>query len=393
MKPDVEKAKSFKNIPPYMFAEIDRMIEKAKKDGVDVINFGMGDPDLPTPDHLIEIMQKEVADPSTHGYPDYLGNSDFRESVADWYKERFSVQLDPKREIISLIGSKEGLAHLPLCFINRGDKALIPDPGYPVYETSIIMAGGEPVSVPLRPENDYLVDFSEIGNEILQQAKFIFLNYPNNPTGAVADLDFYREAAARAKKYNFFIIHDAAYSEIGLDGFTPPSFLEVEGGKQVAIEFGSLSKTFNMTGWRLGWALGNEELVEALGTIKTNIDSGVFEAIQRTGTAALRGDKTCTQNARKVYKRRRDLLVNGLKKLGLPAKPNRGAFYMWVKIPSGYENSQEFSREVFEKTGVFFTPGIGYGDQGKNYVRIALTVTRDTIKEAVDRLDRHFDWS
>ncbi len=390
MEVNIERADRVKNLPPYFFAEIDKMIDRAKEEGVDVISFGIGDPDLPTPDHIVTAMKEAVSDPSTHSYPSYEGLYEFREAVSNWYDERFSVDLDPEAEIVSLIGSKEGLAHFPFCYINKGDLALVPDPSYPVYETAVVMAGGSTVSLPMTPENNFLVDLSEVSEEKLSRAKLLFINYPNNPTGAVANREFFREIVDYARKYEFLVVHDAAYSEIGFDGHKPPSFLEVEGAKEVGIEFGSLSKTFNMTGWRLGWALGNEEMIDALSTIKTNVDSGVFEAIQRAGITALRGDKSCVEKMQEVYKKRRDLLVSGLNDLGWDVRPNKGSFYLWIEIPESYEDSQEFSEDVFKETGVFLTPGIGYGDAGERFVRLALTVTEERIKEALDRLEEFF---
>lgn len=390
MRIDIDSAKRVKDLPPYLFAEIDEMIEQAKDNGVDVINFGIGDPDLPTPDHIVNAMKEAVMDPATHSYPSYEGMIEYRKAVANWYEERFSVDIDPATEVISLIGSKEGLANFPLCYINPGDLALIPDPSYPVYKTAVLLAGGETISLPLKTENDFLVDLDSVKNEYLNKAKLIYLNYPNNPTGAIADRSFFKKIVDYAQEYNFIVVHDAAYSEIGLDGYQPPSLLEVEGAREVGIEFGSLSKTFNMTGWRIGWVLGNSEIIDTLSTIKTNIDSGVFEAIQRAGITALKGDKTCVDDTISIYEKRRDLLVSGLNKIGWDIEPNIASFYLWMGIPENFSDSKEFSQYIFEKTGVFFTPGIGYGEEGKNYVRIALTVSEDRIKEALKRLEEEF---
>jgi len=386
-KINFEKSRRIENLPPYLFAEIDQMIEEAKSEGVDVISFGVGDPDLPTPGHIVESMKKAVEDPETHSYPSYQGMEEFRAAVADFYRERFGVELDHGDEIISLIGSKEGLAHIPFCYINPGDKAIVPDPSYPVYETSIIMAGGDPIIVPLKKENDFLPDLTDLDEEKLKKTRLIFLNYPNNPTGATASLDFFREIVDLAQKYEFMVIHDSAYSEIYFGQNKPPSLLQVEGGKEVGIEFGSLSKTFNMTGWRLGWAAGKSEIVEALGTFKTNVDSGVFEAIQRAGITALGSSKDCVKEATKTFKNRRDLLVKGLNSLGWDVNKNQATYYIWAEIPEAYEDSQEFSRHIFSETGVFFTPGIGYGEEGRDFVRLALTVSEDRIEEALERLD------
>ncbi len=381
-----EKSKRMKNLPPYLFAEIDRMIEKARDEGVDVIDFGVGDPDLPTPDHIVRAMKKAVDDPSTHGYPSYEGMEEFRTAVGNFYSDRFNVDLDPGKEIISLIGSKEGLAHIPFCYLNPGDIALVPDPAYPVYKTSVVMAGGEPITLPLKAENDFLPDLAELDEETLRSARLIYLNYPNNPTGATADLGFFQEVVDLAREYEFIVIHDSAYSEIYFEENKPPSLLQAAGAREVGIEFGSLSKTFNMTGWRLGWTAGNSEIVETLGTLKTNIDSGVFKAIQRAGITALEQSRDCVEEASKIFKERRDLLVQGLNELGWNVEANPATYYVWARIPEKYEDSQEFSRHIFEKTGVFFTPGMGYGEQGRRFVRMALTVKKERIKEALERL-------
>ncbi|MGM0420389.1 MAG: LL-diaminopimelate aminotransferase [Bacillota bacterium] len=382
----MEQAKRISDLPPYLFAEIDKMINNAKADGVDVISFGIGDPDKPTPEFIVESMIKSVQDPATHSYPSYEGLLEYRTAVTDWYKKRFGVNLDPEKEVISLIGSKEGLAHLPFCFVNPGDTALVPDPGYPVYKTAVLLAGGEVEFVPLKKENDFLVDLSQVDEKTLQQTKLLFLNYPNNPTAATANKEFFAEMISYAKKYDFIIAHDSAYTEVSFGEEEPLSFLELDGAKEVGIEFGSLSKTFNMTGWRIGWAVGNREVIEALGRIKTNIDSGIFEAIQRAGITALEGDGTAVEEACEMYKRRRDLVVSELNGLGWQVPKNKASFYIWAEVPAGFSSGEEFSKQVFQKTGVFFTPGIGYGEEGKNYVRIALTIPERRIEEAVTRL-------
>ncbi|ACL69908.1 LL-diaminopimelate aminotransferase [Halothermothrix orenii] len=381
----MENADRIKNLPPYLFAEIDKMIARAKKEGVDVISFGIGDPDQPTPDNIINKMIEAVKDPSTHSYPSYEGMYEYRKTVADWYKNNYGRELDPDKEVVSLIGSKEGIAHLPFCYINPGDIALVPDPGYPVYKTSVLLAGGKPVQVPLVEENNFLPDLKAIDEDIARKAKLFFINYPNNPTGAIAPEEFYEELIDFADKYDIIIAHDAAYSEIGLDGYNPPSFMQFEGAKKVGIEFNSLSKPFNMTGWRVGWAVGRSDVIESLGRIKTNIDSGIFEAIQYAGIEALTGPEDNIEKMTELYSKRRDLLVEGLRELGWEVPVNKATFYIWAKVPEGY-NSTEFSTHVFEKTGIFFTPGNGYGEFGEGYVRIALTVTEERIKEALERL-------
>lgn len=381
----METANRIKNLPPYLFAEIDKMINSAKEKGVDVISFGIGDPDLPTPDNIVARMIEAVQDPSTHSYPSYEGLYEYRRAVSEWYNRKYNIKLDPDKEIVSLIGSKEGIAHLPFCYINKDDIALVPDPGYPVYKTSVILAGGQTEIVPLLEENDFLPDLDSIDPEIARRAKLFFLNYPNNPTGAIANEDFFQRLIDFAHKYDVIIAHDAAYSEIGLDGYNPPSFLQFDGAKEIGIEFNSLSKPFNMTGWRIGWAAGREDVIEALGRIKTNIDSGIFEAVQYAGIEALNSAEENIIKMNKLYTKRRDLIVEGLQELGWDVKKNMASFYLWAKVPEGY-SSTEFSTHIFEKTGVFFTPGIGYGQNGEGFVRIALTVAEDKIKEALKRL-------
>ncbi|MBF8436636.1 LL-diaminopimelate aminotransferase [Halanaerobiaceae bacterium Z-7014] len=382
----MEEAKRVKNLPPYLFAEIDKMINKAKENGVDVISFGIGDPDQPTPNYIVDSMIEAVQDPSTHSYPSYEGLYEYRDAVTNWYNERFSVDLDPDTEVISLIGSKEGIAHLPFCYINQDDYALVPDPGYPVYNTASLLAGGKVEKLPLKKENNFLVDLDSVDEEILKKAKLLFLNYPNNPTAATANEDFFKEMISYAKKYDFIIAHDSAYSEIYYEDNKPLSFLEVEGARDVGIEFGSLSKSFNMTGWRVGWAVGNEKIIDALGRIKTNIDSGIFEAIQKSAITALNGNGSAIESTCDIYKNRRNKIVDGLNELGWNINKNTATFYIWAEIPDSYSTGEEFSKKVFEETGVFFTPGIGYGDEGNKYVRIALTVNESRIEEALERL-------
>jgi len=382
----MENSNRIKNLPPYLFAEIDRMINEAKADGMDVINFGIGDPDQPTPENIVNKMKEAIQDPTTHSYPSYEGLAEFRTAVSRRYEKRFDVDLDPETEVVSLIGSKEGIAHLPLCYINPGDSALVPDPGYPVYKTSILLSDGNPIMMPLLEENDFLPDLDSIKEEDAEKAKIMYLNYPNNPTGAMASFEFFEKVIDFAKQYNIIIAHDAAYTDIYLDEEVPHSILEVEGAKDVAIEFNSLSKPYNMTGWRIGWACGKEDVIESLGRLKTNIDSGIFEAIQYAGIEALYNSEDSIKEVTELYKERRDLLVEGLSKLGWEVKPNKASFYLWIDVPEDIDSS-EFSKRLFKKTGVFFTPGVGWGDHGENYLRIALTVELERIKEALQRIE------
>jgi len=378
-------AQRIQTIPPYLFAEINKKKEEALKRGVDIINLGMGSPDQPTPDNIIEKLRESVKDPKTHDYPPYAGTAEFRRAVALWYKNRFRVDLDPDKEVMALIGSKEGIAHVFLAFIDPGDFSLIPDPGYPVYKTGTLFANGFPYTMPLLEENDFLPDLEEIDEEIAQRAKLMFINYPNNPTAAVANKDFFEKVVKFAKKYDILVCHDFAYSEMTFDDYKANSFLEVEGAKEVGIEFHSLSKTYNMTGWRLGFVAGNKEAISALSIIKTNIDSGVFKAIQQAGTEALTGPQDNIEKMNKIYTGRRNVVINGLNKLGWNLKPTKATFYIWIPTLNGM-NSIDFANLLLEKCGVIVTPGIGYGEYGKGYVRIALTVEEKRLEEAIGRL-------
>ncbi len=380
-------AERIKNVPPYLFAEIDKKKEAAIKKGVDIINLGIGDPDKPTPSHIIDQLAKSARDPKTHDYPPYEGTKNFRKAVADWYLKRFGVKLDPEEEVISLIGSKEGIAHVFLAFVDPGDVSLIPDPAYPVYKTGTLFANGEPYYMPLLEKNGYLPDLNKIDEEAAKKAKLIFLNYPNNPTGAIASKDYFKEVVDFAKKYDLLICHDFAYSELAYDGYKAPSFLEVDGARDVCLEFHSLSKTYNMTGWRIGFAVGNREAVSALSIIKTNVDSGIFKAIQEAGITALTGPQDHIPRLIDMYIERRDAVVNGLKRLGWNINPPKATFYVWIPTPNGV-SAIEFANNVLEKTGIIVTPGIGYGEYGEGYVRIALTVDVPRIKEAMNRLEK-----
>jgi len=380
-------AQRIQTISPYLFAEIDKKKEEAIKRGVDIINLGIGDPDQPTPNNIIEKLRESVQDPKTHDYPPYAGTAEFRQAVALWYKNRFRVDLDPDNEVMALIGSKEGIAHIFLAFIDPGDFSLIPDPGYPVYKTGTLFANGFPYIMPLLEENDFLPDLEKIDEEIAQRAKLMFINYPNNPTAAVADKNFFEKVVKFAKKYDILVCHDFAYSEMTFDGYKAKSFLEVDGAKEVGIEFHSLSKIYNMTGWRLGFAVGNKEAISALSIIKTNIDSGAFKAIQQAGIEALTGPQDNIEKMNKIYTGRRNVVINGLNKLGWNLKPTKATFYIWLPTPKNMK-SIDFANLLLEKTGIIVTPGIGYGNYGEGYVRIALTVDEKRLEEAIERLKK-----
>ena len=380
-------AQRIKTIPPYLFAEIDKKKEEAIKRGVDIINLGIGDPDKPTPNNIIEKLRESVKDPKTHDYPPYTGTAEFRQAVALWYKNRFRVDLDPDNEVMALIGSKEGIAHIFLAFIDPGDFSLIPDPAYPVYKTGTLFANGFPYIMPLLEQNNFLPNLEEIDEEIAQRAKLMFISYPNNPTAAIADKGFFEKVVKFAKKYNILVCHDFAYSEMTFDGYKTSSFLEVEGAKDVGIEFHSLSKTYNMTGWRLGFIVGNKEAISALSIIKTNIDSGVFKAIQQAGIEALTGPQDNIEKMNKIYTGRRNVVINGLNKLGWNLKATKATFYIWLPTPKNMK-SIDFANLLLEKTGIIVTPGIGYGEYGEGYVRIALTVDEKRLEEAIERLKK-----
>jgi LL-diaminopimelate aminotransferase len=383
----IEKAERLKQLPPYLFQEIDRLKAELAAKGVDVINLGVGDPDLPTPQHIIRELQTAAENPVNHQYPSYSGMNDFKGAVARWYKKRFGVELDPASEVLTLIGSKEGIAHLPLAFINPGDVALIPTPAYPVYGIATLFAGGESFFMPLVHENRFLPDLDAIPPDVARKAKLMFINYPNNPTGATAEKDFYEKVVDFARKYDIIVCHDAAYTEMGFDGYRPMSFLEVEGAKEVGIEFHSLSKTYNMTGWRLGFAVGNAEVLSGLGQIKSNIDSGAFNAIQWAGIVALESDQTCVAEMQNICRERRDVLIEGLRKAGLNPDVPKATFYVWCPVPKGY-TSKEFSSLLLQKAGIVTTPGSGFGAPGEGYIRMALTVPKERIEEAVRRIQK-----
>jgi len=381
----ISLAKRVADLPPYLFAEIDRAKNEARERGVDIIDLGIGDPDMPTFDNIVKKLQETVENPAYHRYPSYQGLKVFRKSVADWYKRRFNVTLDPNTEVVSLIGSKEGIAHISLAFIDPEDISLVPDPAYPVYNIGTLFAGGRSYYMPLLEENGYLPDLDAIPEDVCEKAKLLFLNYPNNPTSALADVPFFERVVAFAKKHNIIVCHDAAYTEIYYGDNKPISFLEVDGAKDVGIEFHSLSKTYNMTGWRVGFAVGNAQVIAGLGKIKTNVDSGLFEAIQVAGIEALEGDQSPQEDLRKVYQRRRDVLVKGLQEAGLKATAPKAALYVWFPVPEG-RTSAGFAKELLETVGIVATPGNGFGPTGEGYVRMTLCLPEERLQEAVARI-------
>jgi len=383
----IEQADRLKAVPRYLFAEIDRMKAEVAAKGIDIISLGIGDPDLPTPSNIIERLSQAAHDPRNHQYPSYEGMPAFRKTIADWYAKRFQVGLDPDREVVSLIGSKEGIAHTPLAFVNPGDVVLCPDPGYPVYSISTLFAGGEAYPMPLLEKNGFLPDLGSIPGQIRKKAKLMFLNYPNNPTSAVAPKGFFEDVVAFARDNQILVCHDAAYTEIYFDENDPPrSFLQTQGGSEVGIEFGSLSKPYNMTGWRIGWATGNTEAIAALGKIKTNIDSGIFQAVQEAGIEALTGDQSPLSNLREIYRARRDMACSTFSRLGFTFQVPKAAFYLWVKTP-GDQSSAQFAARILNETGVVLTPGTGFGKYGEGFFRVSLTIGEDRLSEALSRIE------
>jgi LL-diaminopimelate aminotransferase len=377
-------------LPPYVFAEIDRRIDDRRRQGIDIINFGVGDPDLPTPPHIIERLCEEASRPEHHRYPSYRGMQRFRQAASDWFRNRFNVPIDADKEVLALIGSKEGIAHFPMAFLNPGDVALIPDPAYPVYRTATLFCGGTPVEMPLVGERSFLPDLSSIPDETWRRAKLMFINYPNNPTSAVADHAFFEELVFHAMKHEVIVAHDLAYSEITYDGYVAPSIMEIAGAKHIAVEFHSLSKSYNMTGWRIGFAVGGAEIIAAFAKVKENIDSGVFNAIQLAAVSALEGPQGCVRASCDAYSRRRDVLIDGLRSMGWEAAIPKATLYVWMNVPEGYD-SLSFTSELLEKAGVVVAPGSAYGLQGEGYVRFSLTLPDHRLLEGVERIKKAFD--
>jgi len=383
----VKKAKRINDLPPYLFAEIDRKKRAALARGVDLIDLGIGDPDIPTPSNIIEKLQESASKPVNHRYPNSSGMPEFRESVANWYGKRFNVKLDPAKEVVSLIGSKEGIGNMAVAFVDPGDIVLVASPCYPVYHIGTAFNGGKNYFLPLKKANQFLPDLDAVPAEVARQAKLLWINYPNNPTAAVADKSFFQRVVEFANRYNVIVCHDAAYTEMGYDGYRPMSFLEVEGAREVGIEFHSLSKTFNMTGWRIGMAVGNPEIVSGLAQAKSNLDSGIFQAVQEAGIEALRLGDAIVEPSRKIYQERRDILVDGLRAVGLECEKPRATFYVWVSCPRGL-SSADFTARLLDEAGVVTTPGNGFGEAGEGYVRFTVCVDKERLREVAERIRR-----
>ncbi len=383
-------ARRIENLPPYPFVEIINKINEKRAKGEEVITFAVGDPDIPTPPHILERLFEAAKDPANHRYPEAASLPELRQAIAEWYKKRFDVSLDSDTEVLPLIGAKEGIFHIAMCFIDPGDIALVPEPGYPVYPMSVIMTGGTPYYMPIIRENKFLPDLDSIPEDIANKAKFMWLNYPNNPTAAVADLDFFNKVVKFAKKYNLYVCHDAPYSEITYDGYRSVSFLQADGAREVGVEFHSLSKTYNMTGWRIGMAVGNAEIVGALNTVKSNIDSGIPQAIQYAAIEALTGPQDCVQQHNDIYQRRRDLVIDMLNNIGIEAEPPKASLYVWAKVPAGY-TSVEFAYDLIEQVGVVVIPGTFFGKRGEGYVRMSLTLPDAALVKGLSRLSEWRD--
>ena len=380
-------ASRLNQLPPYLFLEISRRIQEKRRQGADVVSFGIGDPDIPTPQHIIDAMVRTAQDPPNHRYPESDGLPELRQAMADWYQRRFGLSFDSDKEVLPLIGAKEGIGHMALCLLDRGDIALVPDPGYPVYSVGTMFAGGETHFMPLMEERGWLPDLSAIPEEVARKAKVMWLNYPNNPTGGLADTSFFQEAVAFAKRYDIAVCHDAAYSEVTFDGYRAPSFLETPGARDVGIEFHSWSKTYNMTGWRLGMAVGNADLIDALLRVKSNLDSGIPQAIQYMGIEALSNTTQEWLDANNaVYRRRRDRMVETLQRMGLHVTTPKAGLYVWARIPEGW-TSAALATELLDKHTVVVTPGRGYGVHGEGYIRLSLTTPDDRVEEGLRRLE------
>jgi LL-diaminopimelate aminotransferase len=379
-------AKRIENLPPYLFVEISRKIAEKRAKGEDVISLAIGDPDNPTPEHIIEHLCKSAQDPANHRYPESEGLPEFRTAIAQWYERRFGVVLDPDKEVLPLIGAKEGIGHIALCFIDPGDIALVPNPAYPVYSISTMFAGGSSYEMPLTEENDFLPDLDSIPEDVAQKAKVLWVNYPNNPTAAVAELVFFDRVVDFAKKYDIAVCHDNPYTEIAFDGYRPTSFLEARGAGEIGVEFHSLSKSYNMTGWRVGMVVGNASIIDALKRVKSNLDSGIPQAIQHAAIKALTGPQNCIAEHNAVYQRRRDRLLETLDKIGMKASPPRASLYIWAQVPEG-QTSMQFAASLLDEAGIVVTPGIGYGKHGEGYIRISLTIPDARLDKALERLE------
>ena len=378
-------ASRIEKVPPYLFVGISRKIAEKRAQGIDVISFGIGDPDIPTPENVVEKLRETALDSPNHRYPETDGLPEFRQAVADWYQRRFGISVHPDKETLPLIGAKEGIGHAALCFIEPGDIALVPDPGYPVYSVGTWFAGGECHWMPLLEENGWMPDLDAIPDDVADKATVMWLNYPNNPTGAIADADYFAKVVEFANAHDIAVMHDASYSEVAFDGYRPISFLETPGAIDVGVEFHSLSKSYNMTGWRLGMAVGNEDIISALMVIKSNLDSGVPNAIQYMGMEAMELSQDAIDERNAVYEHRRDRVVQTLRDIGLDAIPPKASLYVWTRIPEGF-TSAEFTALLLDEADIVVTPGNGYGEYGEGYIRLSLTINDEDMEKGLARL-------
>jgi LL-diaminopimelate aminotransferase len=378
-------SRRIEKLRPYLFVEINRKIAEKKAKGEEIVSFAIGDPDMPTPSHIIERLCTEAHDPANHHYPESAGMPELRQAIAQWYQRRFNIYLDPETEVLPLIGSKEGIGHIAFCYIDPGDTALVPDPAYPVYSISTMLAGGKPYYMALKEQNDFLPNLNSLSEQVLQRTKLLWINYPNNPTAAVAELDFFNRVVEFAKKHDIAVCHDGPYLEVAFDGYQPVSFMQAEGARDIGVEFHSLSKTFNMTGWRIGMVVGNAKMIDALSRLKSNLDSGIPQAIQYAAIEALNGPQDCIAEHNTTYQRRRDLVVEMLTSIGLEVRVPKASLYVWAKIPEGY-NSVDFTADLLEQVGVAVTPGVGYGRSGEGYVRLSLTIPDAALVKGLSRL-------
>ncbi len=378
-------SRRMERLQPYLFVEINQKIAERKAKGEEVISFAIGDPDIPTPPHIIDRLCQAAHDPANHRYPESAGLPELCRAIAEWYQRRFNVSLDPETEVLPLIGSKEGIGHIAFCLIDPGDTALVPDPAYPVYSVSTMLAGGKPYYMSLKEENDFLPNLNNIRSYVLEKTKLLWINYPNNPTGAVAELDFFNRVVEFAQKYDIAVCHDGPYSEVAFDGYQPVSLMQADGAREAGVEFHSLSKSYNMTGWRIGMVVGNAKMVDSLRRLKSNLDSGIPLAIQYAAIEALTGPQDCISEHNAIYQRRRDLVIEVLNNIGLEVRAPKASLYVWAKVPEGH-NSVSFTADLLEQVGVAVTPGVGYGRSGEGYVRLSLTIPDAALVKGLSRL-------
>lgn len=381
----IQPADRLSALPPYVFARLDELKAKAREQGLDLIDLGMGNPDGPTPPPVVEAAATAIRDVANHGYPPFEGTASFRRTITDWYHRRYGVALDPDGEALPLLGSKEGLAHLAMAYVNPGDVILVPSPAYPAHFRGPLIAGGQIYDMVLKPENDWLLDLGSIPDSVAQQAKILYFNYPNNPTAATAPRELFEEVVAFARRHEILLVHDLCYAELAFDGYQPTSLLEIPGAKDIGVEFHTLSKTYNMAGWRVGFVVGNRHVIQGLRTLKTNLDYGIFAALQRAAETALNLPDTYLDEVQSRYRTRRDFLVEGLRQLGWDVPKTKATMYLWVPCPPGM-TSTDFALSVLQQTGVVVTPGNAFGSGGEGYVRISLIADCDRLAEALDRL-------